>query len=64
MFSFMKIATFATLAFGTLASALPSPVAAPAPESDLVTRDDTVYSILTGLVSDLQTPVGQLSKAV
>ncbi|KAI0030868.1 hypothetical protein K488DRAFT_71854 [Vararia minispora EC-137] len=63
MFSFMKIATLATLAFGTLASALPSPVAAPAPvsEGELVARTDTVYSVLTGLNSDLQAPVAQLN---
>jgi len=57
----MKIATIAALAFGTLASAVPSP--APVAETrDLVERQSTdLTTILTNLNNDLQGPVGQLN---
>jgi len=56
----MKIATVAALAFGTLASAIPSPVAS-AETRDLETRSgQTVTSILTALPTQLSGPVGQL----
>jgi len=59
MFSFGKIATIATIAFGALAAALPSP----APANELVTRQsDDVTSILNNLSTDLQGPAGQLSE--
>jgi hypothetical protein len=63
MFSFAKIATFAVLAFGALASALPSPVASPDVKA-IVARQDAsdVTGILTNLASDLQAPVAQMSK--
>jgi len=62
MFSFMKIATFAALTFGALASAIPSP--APVAETrDLAVerRATDVTGVLTQLASDLQAPVGQLN---
>jgi hypothetical protein len=62
MFSFMKIATFAALAFGTLASAIPAP--APAPEANaLVARQgDALQSALTSMNNDLQAPCQELSQ--
>jgi len=62
MFSFAKIATFAVLAFGALASALPSPVASPDVKA-IVARQDAsdVTGILTNLASDLQAPVAQMN---
>ncbi|KZV72105.1 hypothetical protein PENSPDRAFT_751174 [Peniophora sp. CONT] len=63
MFSFMKIATFAALAFGTLASAIPAPAPAPAAEAGaLVTRTSPdVTAILTQLSIDLENPCKELS---
>jgi len=56
----MKIATFAALAFGSIASAIPAP--APAPEANaLEARATSVSSVLTQLNSDLQGPSQQLS---
>ncbi|KZV63616.1 hypothetical protein PENSPDRAFT_757802 [Peniophora sp. CONT] len=65
MFSFMKIATFAALAFGTLALAIPTPASVPAAEAGaLMARDteatQTVTQIITQLNSDLQAPTTQL----
>lgn len=62
MFSFAKIATFAVLAFGTIASAIPSP----APEAgELATRaSQDITTILTNLNNALKEPVGELSELV
>ena len=61
MFSFMKIATFAALAFGTIASAIPAP--APSTETELTTRaGQDLTTILTNLNNALQTPANTLSK--
>jgi hypothetical protein len=64
MFSFMKIATFAALTFGALASALPSPVASPDLGALVARQADApdVTTVLTNLNNDLQSPVGQLSE--
>ena len=63
MFSFMKIATFAALAFGTVASAFPAPAPAPAAEAGvLVERQaEDLTTILTNLNNALQTPANTLS---
>ena len=60
MFSFIKIATFAALAFGTVASAIPSP----APEAaELASRaPQDISTILNNLNNDLKEPLGELSK--
>ena len=60
MFSFIKIATFAVLAFSAIASAIPSP----APEAgELATRaSQDISTILTNLNNDLKEPLGELSK--
>ena len=60
MFSFMKIATYAALAFGTLASAIPTP--APVPEAAALEERSgkTITAILTGLHSDLQHSCGAM----
>ena len=68
MFSFMKIATFAALAFGTLASAIPAPAPLQAAEAGaLVARNaeatQTVTDIITQLNSDLQAPAAQMSQS-
>ncbi|KAI0029947.1 hypothetical protein K488DRAFT_72586 [Vararia minispora EC-137] len=63
MFSLMKIATLATIAFGALVSALPQPVASPDIKA-LVARQASapdVTTVLTNLNNDLQGPVGQLN---
>ncbi|KZV72725.1 hypothetical protein PENSPDRAFT_649490 [Peniophora sp. CONT] len=61
MFSFAKIATFAALAFGTLASAVPASVAVPdAGELDTRASQD-ISTILTNLNNDLKAPLGQLN---
>ncbi|KZV72689.1 hypothetical protein PENSPDRAFT_750676 [Peniophora sp. CONT] len=65
MFSFMKIATFAALAFGTLASAIPAPAPVPVAEAGAIEARDTaatqtVTQILTQLNNDLQAPTTQL----
>ncbi|KZV63614.1 hypothetical protein PENSPDRAFT_757801 [Peniophora sp. CONT] len=65
MFSFMKIATFAALAFGTLASAIPAPAPVPVAEAGAIEARDaaatqTVTQILTQMNSDLQAPTAQL----
>jgi hypothetical protein len=64
MLSFMKIATFAALAFGTLASALPSPVASTDINVIVARQADApdVTTVLTNLASDLQSPVAEMSK--
>ena len=64
MFSFAKIATFAVLAFGTIASAIPSPAPVAAPEAgELVTRaSQDITTILTNLNNDLKEPLGELSE--
>ena len=63
MFSFAKIATFAALAFSTLASAIPSPAPVAAPEArELATRaNQDITTILTNLNNDLKAPLGELS---
>ncbi|VDB88860.1 unnamed protein product [Peniophora sp. CBMAI 1063] len=63
MFSFAKIATFAALAFGTIASAIPSSIPATAPEAgELVTRQaQDVTTILTNLNNDLKDPLSALN---
>ncbi|KZV72716.1 hypothetical protein PENSPDRAFT_750696 [Peniophora sp. CONT] len=61
MFSFAKIATFAVLAFGTLASAIPASVAAPE-AGELATRaSQDISTILTNLNNDLKAPLGELN---
>jgi len=62
MFSFTKIATIAALAFSTLASALPSPIASPEVNA-LAARAGSpdVTTALTTLQNNLQGPVGQLN---
>ena len=64
MFSFAKIATFAALAFGTIASAIPSPAPAAAPETgELAKRQgQDMTTILTNLNNDLKEPLGELSE--
>jgi hypothetical protein len=64
MFAFMKIATLAALAFGTVASAIPSPVAAPeARAGALIERSgSSVIAVLTELRVSLGEPCGKLSK--
>lgn len=64
MFSFAKIATFAALAFGTIAMAIPSPAPVAAPEAgELVTRaSQDISTILTNLNNDLKEPLGELSE--
>ncbi|VDB88836.1 unnamed protein product [Peniophora sp. CBMAI 1063] len=61
MFSFMKIATFAALAFGTIASAVPAP--APAAETGELTAraGQDLTTILTNLNNALQTPANTLN---
>ena len=63
MFSFAKIATFAALAFGTIASAIPSPAPVAAPESgELAKRQSQdVTTILTNLNNNLKAPIDALS---
>ncbi|KZV72687.1 hypothetical protein PENSPDRAFT_750675 [Peniophora sp. CONT] len=63
MFSFMKIATFAALAFGTLASAIPAPAPVPAAEAgELMARQSQdLTTILTNMNNDLQAPVAQMN---
>ena len=63
MFSFAKIATLAALAFGTIVSAIPSPVV----ETDaLAVREaeaaQDISTILNNLNNDLKEPLGELSK--
>ncbi|KAI0028049.1 hypothetical protein K488DRAFT_90143 [Vararia minispora EC-137] len=62
MFSFMKIATFAAVAFGALAFALPQPVASP-DVKDVVARQSglDVTTILQNLSTDLQGPISELT---
>ena len=64
MFSFMKIATFAALAFGTLASAIPAPAPAPLAEAGALEarQSQDVTTILTNLNNDLQKPCADLGK--
>ena len=64
MFSFMKIATFAALAFGTLASAIPAPAPAPLAEAGALEarQSQDVTTILTNLNNDLQQPCANLGK--
>lgn len=64
MFSFVKIATFAALAFGTIASAIPYPAPVAVREAgELVARQSQdITTILTDLNNDLQEPLDDLSK--
>ena len=64
MFSFMKIATFAALAFGTLASAIPAPAPAPLAEAGALEarQSQDVTTILTNLNNDLKAPCADLGK--
>ena len=68
MFSFMKIATFVALAFGTLASAIPAPAPAPAAVAAIEARElsvrtaSDVTGVLQGLQSDLAEPCGDLGQ--
>ena len=66
MFSFMKIATIAALAFGTLASAIPAPAPAPIAEAGALSvraaEAQDVTTILTNLNNDLQKPCADLGK--
>ncbi|KZV69408.1 hypothetical protein PENSPDRAFT_753382 [Peniophora sp. CONT] len=61
MFSFMKIATFAALAFGSIASAIPAP--APLAEAGALEArtTHTVTDVLTALPGKLAAPCGALS---
>ncbi|KZV72723.1 hypothetical protein PENSPDRAFT_649487 [Peniophora sp. CONT] len=65
MFSFMKIATFAALAFGTIASAIPAPAPAPAPAAEAgelsARAGQDLTTILTNLNSALQGPANTLN---
>ena len=64
MFSFMKIATVAALAFGTFASAIPAP--APVPEAGALEARSvgpTVTDVLTGLETNLKPLVDQMSES-
>lgn len=63
MFSFMKIATFAALAFGTFASAIPAPAPAPALEAGALEArtGTTVTEILAQLAIDVKDPCSKLS---
>ena len=64
MFSFMKIATFAALTFGALASALPQPIASPDVNAIAARQASApdVTTVLQNLANDLQAPVSQLSE--
>ena len=59
MFSFAKIATFAALAFGTIASA--TPVAAPESGELAKRQSQDVTTILTNLNNNLKAPIDTLS---
>ncbi|KZV72103.1 hypothetical protein PENSPDRAFT_751173 [Peniophora sp. CONT] len=65
MFSFMKIATFAAIALGTLASAIPSPAPIPVAESGaLVERKaaPTCETVLLNLTVSLTVPCLELTR--
>lgn len=61
MFSFIKIATFAALAFGTIASAAPAPVPAPEAGALEVRSVGTLTDALTNGANILQAPCHTLS---
>ena len=62
MFSFAKIATFAALAFGTLASAIPSPIVEAGALVSRAAEAQDISTILTNLNNDLKAPLGELSE--